>query len=954
LLHRDRIVLSLILTLILVVPARAQFYQAWHRPVDVRYSTAASPHFRLIYQAGLENEAAELAELLERELPALEATIGLKRPLRMPVVLNRFTDRGNGLVTPTPFRQEIETAPHRGNTLSPRFPSWFETVAPHELVHAVHAESGSGFGVGWLLRRLGPDLARSLNLSAPRGINEGLAVWYESRRRPGAGRLHHSLFEMEFRAAMQSGRPWSLAQMLEPPSYSFPIDRYYHGGAHLLDLLERRDGDLSAFRRARDFYYRFPLLGFGVALWYGARMSPHSLGRQLRSEYRSSSGKPIDVEGHASPNIISSERGVVYRRPTWLDDGTLLVYARGYHLRPGFYTVDVRTGQRRRLAHEAISEDYLFNTDRDTASVLFTRYVPDRLEPLRQVSAAYRMDLRSGRASRITSGHRTHAAVESPHGTLWATQGDGQYNVWVEIDDTGESRRLARFPGSILKSIQPSPTGEHTIALVNVEGRQGLFEVVGNEDGFGLAPLVLFRDGSVFDFSWGPQGEYIVFSADPGGKADLFAVEVATRAVFRLSDVAFGAIEPSLSSDRRTVAFIHYRHEAYELAQIPFELDHPVEDGLLMQADEVITASGNGRAAVNPHTSANAGLARSGRYRPLLEMRPRVAIPYLVYQRPTSNDEDVHLGLGVGLGLEWSDPLQYWVAHTSALYRVGTVWGRVALRTGRFLVRTSAEAFREPSTVVIRRIDGEQIDTVRVGRDERGIGLSVGLPAVLEANVFQTRAEVRLAGEFIRESLFDAEGDHGPSTDAVTLRPAAELSYRMQSNVRDIVPNSGLRISGFGRLDAWSSASSAARYARIRTELYLPWLRKLSTGIMLNGSLHTQNRGSIVDLTTFFPRGYETDAEFLGRGTYWKAGLEVTQPLWYIDNGFFLLPVYFRAVFVYGFVERMETISNDSPSVTVVGAGMGVQLRVIHNINVTLRAAPVYRFREQDWAITLR
>src|SRR5690606_39648944 len=83
---------------------------------------------------------------------------------------------------------------------------------------------------------------------------------------------------------------------------------------------------------------------------------------------------------------------------------------------------------------------------------------------------------------------------------------DGQYNVWVEIDDTGESRRLARFPGSILKSIQPSPTGEHTIALVNVEGRQGLFEVGGNEDGFGLAPLVLCRDGSWCDLSWGPPG----------------------------------------------------------------------------------------------------------------------------------------------------------------------------------------------------------------------------------------------------------------------------------------------------------------------------------------------------------------------------------------------------------------------------------------------------------------
>lgn len=963
-----RVALVLLLSSLAASGSRAQLYDAWHRPIDVAYFEARSPHFRIFYQAGLSREARELAGLLEEELPAVEAVVGLRRPLHVPVVINQFTDRGNGFVTPMPFRQEFEAVALRGNTLSPRFSSWFEAVGPHELVHAVHAESGRGFGVGWMLRLFGKDLARSLNLSGPRGINEGAAVWYESSRVPGAGRLGHSLFKMEFRAAMLSDDPWSLAQMLEPPSYTRPFDRYYNGGAHLFAYMADRDGDVDFFKRARTFYYRFPLLGYGPALWYGTRTAPHALGRRLHSYYRDEAVWSLPTEKELTePDVIASKRGTVHRRPVWIDRETVVVHASGYHRRPGFYAIDVSSGNMEALAYESITEDFQFQLARDSSSIVFSRYVPDRLEAIRLRSDVFRIDLADGEVIRLTRGGRVFAPVEASGGRTWAIRSAPQFNEWADVSEEGAVMSVAAFDRTALKSIHPSPVGERTMVLANNEGRQGIFEVADGEDRAELVPVVVFRDASVFDLSWGPKGEYVLFSADPGGIANIFSWEAVSGEVHQLTNVRFGAIEPSLSPDRSTLAFVNYRHERYDLVRMPFSMPVPGRNTAtsIVPPEKFVSTS-----TLRP-TSASASVRASPpvqgqdriddsirttdeRYRPILEIRPRVFYPFLLYQRPTGDEEDVHLGFGAGAGVEWSDPLQYWTAHTSAYYQRGTVWGRLLVRSGRFLLRSSAEVFRDPSTVVVRRNQQGRIDTVRVGRDERGIGLGLTLPAVLEANVFRTTVRSTLNGEYRTERLFDVDGPIGETDDLITLRPSFRLDYRIQTNVRDIVPNSGLRVSTLARVDVWSRRSRASRYARTRGELFLPFLRQTSTGLALNGTIHAQNRGGIADLSEVFPRGYETETVFLASGTYGKAGVEVTQPLWYIDDGFVLLPFFFRALFAYGFVESMQPIAGSARVLTVAGGGLGVEARFAYGINVTLRAAPVYRFHERDWAMTFR
>ena len=309
-------------------PGRAQSLPAYdtvYRPSEAAYQVLESPHFEVIFEAGYEAAARETAAILEADLDAARAFVGMRRTLRVPVVLNGFNDVANGYVTAFPFKQEIEITALKGNRLSPLFPSWLWAVTPHELLHAVHAEGGEGFGVGMMLRPFAPDLARAMTLWMPRGLVEGAAVYHESLLQPRTGRLHLAPFQMQFRAAMASDDPWSLAQMLEQPVYDTPANRMYIGGSNFFAHVARAEG-LRFFQRMVDASYRYPFIGSGLPMWRATGETPRKLWGSLRDSVRAAEAAWWQTKEHGvPPEKVVGARGDTYRRPRWLNDTTLVV-----------------------------------------------------------------------------------------------------------------------------------------------------------------------------------------------------------------------------------------------------------------------------------------------------------------------------------------------------------------------------------------------------------------------------------------------------------------------------------------------------------------------------------------------------------------------------------------------------------------------------------------------------
>ena len=920
----------------------AQFfsYNVVSRPRDTSYRVISSEHFDVIYDASRPAEALAALRLLEEHYTPTRRLLRHRRSLRMPVVLNGYNDRSNGYVTPLPFKQEIEAVSIRGTALSPRHPSWLHTVVPHELVHAVHADVGRRFGLGSLVRIFAPDAARTLTLIAPPGISEGIAVFRESGITPGAGRLNHSFFTMRFRAAMASKKPWSLAQLVEAPAYTLPADRFYIGGAHLVNHLAARDS-LDFFDRATQLNYQLPFLGYGIGFWHGTRRWPQKVYREFLDEVRFSE-EERSTGKRSKPAVIAGETGAVHRFPHWLDEQTVVTFSRGYNRIGGFYACDVSSGEGCRLIREAAPvEDAYFSLSTDGNSIYYARYDQDPFVPGKAIARLYEVDAATGEKRRLTEHGRLFAPAESNEGGFWGVQNDGQGNQLVRLSAAGRLDTLSTLQHIRIQSVEPSPEGGRLLAVLNMRGRQGVFDVEVHAGGVELRPFLLFEEGSIYDASWSRDGRYVLFSADPSGTVDVYAYDVREDRLAQVTAAEYGAFEPALSPDGRSIAFVHYEHERYELAVEPFSFDAaralPVElvkAGLVQKADASSAEAGYGEPVDDRP------------YRAFSRLKPRMLFPIVRY-------DDI-LGFGGGLLLQGIDPLQRWMYTAASYVQHGRVWGRFEVRHAGAFLHYSASLFQRPSSA-LADVNGDNVEGARpVIRDRRGLEAGVRLPIVFERNVYLSAMTLSLNG-LLQNEQYSTTDQRFISTrqEQITLRPALSAWYRLQSNQRDLAPSKGLTASLSTEIDVWQKYRIMDRAFIGRVQAFLPWLQRNNTGLIVRGKILSQNRGGIYNLKTFMPRGYQH--RFLDRGTFAGYGFEFLQPIWYVDNGFFMVPLYFKALYGFGFAERLHAINGpmEGEHFDSAGLGLGLRFRIFYFFDFDLRFNASYRFGDDDWRFWL-
>ena len=908
--------------------AQTRVYDVTYRPAGSTFLVVQTPNFEVIYEAGYEREAAELAWQLERYLPASAAMIGHRGWMRMPVILRGYDDTANGFVSVRPFRQEIDAAGIKGPVITSQFGSWIEAVAPHELVHALHADTRHGGGIGSIIRPFAPDHARSINLGNPSGVSEGIAVLFESSIREGAGRMNHPHFVMKLRAAMAGGR-WSLARMLEPSQVSLPFDRHYVGGAYYIDHLAD-DGDIEAFRRARRAFYRLPFLGYGVSMWWGNREAPFRTGAAIRERWFRAEQERLAMTGpFDAPTRIISEAGMTLQSPRWLNADELAVHARGYSTRAGFYRVDAESGRIQLIAHEGLSGEGAFHLDSSRGQIIFSRYDADVLPTDAARAGVYRLDVDTRRTTPAMPRSRIHAPVNLPDGSILALRNDGQESsiVRINVDGVAESA----FDGRMLfRQLAVRPFSSEVAVLANIAGQEGV--LIGDVDDLDgtLAPWLFFADMPIYDISWSEDGRTLIFTSAENGVSNIYALDVAGDRIYRLTNARFGALQGAASPDGQTLAYVNYEHERYELAVTSLQLEHEVTpDRLDVQW---------------PQERTHYELPDPATYRASRYLFPRLLSPVVIVDYDTAGDDDFNYGPGLGLSLEGVDPLMRWAYGGNVYYRKHSAWGSAGVSYGGSPLRPTIQVFREPTTVVAQFADGE---TARIGRERRGVGLDMSLPLTIDANVFTTRVALGLSASYEQERLFDDDnrtlappGLSGSFRDLASIRPSASVMYRVQANTRDLAPNTGVILSTGSRIDIWDELDAPARSVVSRLYVYLPMMTETNSSIRLDGGLLVQNARQGISTALFLPRGYRN--RYLGEGSFGRAGVEIIQPLAFVDDGSILIPFFIHALYGFAAAEQLHQLGGGA-TFGSASAGLGLRVRVFHHTELDLR-----------WGVTAR
>ena len=908
------------------------------RPSGTRYLVHRTPHFDVIFESGRATEAAEAADILERELAKTQALVGDPRPMRMPVVLNAYNDRSNGYVHTLPFRQEIELPHIRGDLLSAHHTSWMQAVVPHELVHAVQAQAGGRFGIGTMVDWVAPDLARSINLALPAGLNEGAAVYYESQVQAHAGRLNDARFQMKMKAALEAPRPWSMAQLFEAPAYTWPRSRHYIGGANFFAWQAARDSG-NFYTRMRRRLWRFPLRLTGFELQVATGEPVRDLQRSFREgwpeefvvQQQNAAEMPVPV-------TISGRRGVTHRRPYWENDSTLVVYKSGYDVISGLYSVNASTGVSRRLHAVRLPEDAWFSLDDSTA--LYSRYVRDMFVPTQWVAEAFAFDLRTREVRRLTNGGRVFAPVRAGD-SIWAVRNVGQHNVLSVIMPAGTVEPIQSLQQVTVIQIAPAPEADIAAVLMRSAGEQGIYraEWSGHEP-LTLEPWIVLPGVAIREVSWSPGGRYLLYTADLDGTSNVFSYDMERERTTQLTRVRYGAFDPQVSPDGTTVVFVSYDHERHDLVSIPFAPESAPEVLLPMGADYV---------PIQPVEDASAGFdaepySLSGR------LSPRLLLPIAHYDYSSPGRK---LGFGGGLLVMGSDPLRRVTYATQTFWQSGRLWGRASVSTMLGMIQTSGYAFRRPRTVTaaVRNSDGST-SSLSYGRNQEHAGLQFRMPLYLESNVRSTVGVLSLGFEAGQESWFSVDENPVPvyaesgeslanRVGFTSVHAGVAFNIRHMRNQRDIWPHRGGGISVSAHSDVWHEKGQTRRAILGHAALYWSPSRRAHTGLRLGISALMQNRPNVYEAMLVMPRTYE-DA-YIASGETVKVDLELAQPIWYIDDGFLHVPMYFKVVYLYGFAEAI--VHSDTPELRTaraVGAGLGLEWRVMHYLDLDMRIGLAY------------
>ncbi|MDZ7692142.1 MAG: hypothetical protein U5K69_13590 [Balneolaceae bacterium] len=923
-------------------PAFSQTYPTKYRPPNLNWQQLQTPHFTIVFPEGEDSVAQRAARILEHEYLRIQQLVGGKLS-DFPVVLNNFNDRSNGFVTSSHFRSEVEIPTIKGKTMNPQSGNWLETVLPHELVHALQYSHLEGLWAN-LIKVFSPDAARSILGSIPSGVSEGIATYHETTGvAPDGGRGNYPYFSNQFDAAFESSNRWSLGEMLNSPSYSRPFDRHYIGGYEFTNWLHQTHGD-STTHKALDFFVRWPFLGYGVAL-------RHTTGRwpaQLYNRFKDTKQKQIAEEEITYESLHIPFKGADMHRPRWLSDEELVIYGSFYNASPGFYRFTLSDSSLTQLFETRSLRDYNYDLSADRSTLLFSNYRTSPYYDNTYKMDLHQADLASGTVEKMTDNIRAFAPVYHEE-TIFALQTDHESTSLVRLnqnDSTFSITGRIALASTEFISINQNPNSPDQLAVVaNRRGLQGLWLVDKGsiKEEIKQAPDVSFMDGSVFDPAWHPSGRRLMFSSDHTGTMQLYEYNLEATAITQLTEASYNAMEGSYSPGGDRIAFVIQHHNE----RLPVVLDRSRFANRRLAADLWRPSPEKNRFMDRPELGADlkekSTSWTSSKYRSNGKwLLPRTIAPAF---SEISNRDTYQLGVS----LSSNDLLLRNSYQMDFTFVQDRMWYDFTYRHKGFFPGFRLNTYSKPNFNTVT-LQNEQGPDERVTFLRQDLGLSLGVPTrfVLENNVRYTSVGFTPSLELRGSRFFELDHDGSAASSYANFATAnlfAFFNYKIQQNIRDLQPNSGL--SFFAELERSLSAGSTT----IQTEQYnidvdFSELRALRSNLYWYAApLKRWNQSLRVGVEGLTQRGFAFDNQSVVSGGFSEPVFETarhllsfntryTVPLFYPDNGGFQLPVYFSNIYLVGFTDTVADLDNHgindffSHSRSVFGIGLRTRFRI--------------------------
>ena len=955
---------ALPLTLLSMLSARAQTLPALpQNPPGLNWQQVRTPHFRVIYPAGLDTAARRTARQLESLHGPAAATLGVS-PRPIAVVLQNQTTVSNGFVTFLPRHAQFFTTPEQGQGLGTV--DWLTGLAVHEYRHVAQFDKART-GIGRLLNPLLGDGALGVAaIGVPQWFFEGDAVGTETAlTRSGRGRI--PAFNVGLRANLLSGRLYSYQKAVNG-SLRDQVPNWYVLGYFMTSYLKAHHGP-DVWAKALDRYYKFPFYPFSFSR--GIRRTTGLKVEQLHARAMHEVDSVWRVQQAAQPPVTAATElagqaptrvFTQYQYPQYTADGQVLA------LKTGLNNIAQLVLLSRQGREQRVFTPGLLNVPEMLSvaggRVLWPEFRSHPRYGQRVYSELKVLDLATNKLRRLGTGSRFAAASLSPDGRrIVAVRTDVNYRhqlVLLDADTGAELQTLPNPANDFYQQPRFLPDGRRVVVVVLRPAGKTL-QVL---DPQAAAPARDLLPAANINLS-NPQpwGDYVLYNSPQSGVDNIYAVSLGAGQTFRVTSRPFGAYHAAVSADGRRLAFHDARATGARIVEMPLEpatwpaLPAPATASaatdpyaetlaaqepagrrvaaLLAQPDPAAAAG----AATAAGTTAAAVPLVAGPYRPLAHALN--VFSYGLVQSPA--------GDGLSLGLRSQDLLNTTQAFAGLSFDQieRTLAGLAAVSYQALPVALDAAVQYGGRDVAVRDRRG------RVFRDQwQYTRFSTGLRLPLNLTQSKFLQALSLSSYYLHERVYDYDLPgtlrSEPSPNQALHAVQTQLSYvnQLKMSARDVAPRGGGTLLATWRTTPFATRLQA-RQVGVQGSIFLPGVGR-HHALRLRGGYQWQDQARYqFGAAVSFPRG----AGYLSLDRLRAASADYSLPLAFphLRLGRLLYVQRLRAT-AFADVARGENIGDGFVRYRTVGLDAAVLFNVLR-LRTPLEAGVRvgYDTYRQDW-----
>jgi Tol biopolymer transport system component len=524
----------------------------------LRFRTITTPHFAIHFHQGEAALARRLASIAEEIFARVSKQIGTPGG-RVHVILVDQHDLSNGWATPVPFNTiEISAAAPSGESTIGNTDDWLRLVLSHEYTHIVHLDKARGW-IGGLRHVFGRAPVLYPNLFLPLWQIEGIATYNESVL-TGEGRVPAGDFRMivDRAAAARRFEPIDRTNggLVDWPGGS----AQYAYGAYFHQYLADRYGPESIAKLADETSGRLPYLGAPAF----RKVFNRSLG-QLWDDFEA------DTRTHAASDGAGPARlthhGFSVGAPSFGQHGEIFYSVANPHGFPALMAMAPDGSRPRQVTTRYLGSQ----TGARGGRLVFNQF--ELVHNAGLQSDLYVVNENGGTVRRLTHLARAGDPDVSANGrTVVCTiqRADRRELATFELSATGFATPAVLLSDENTDYSSPrwSPDGRSVAAERRRLGGPSEIVIVDVAAPRARA-IVSSSDGRNVTPSW-LSPTTVLFASDRGGQPfRIYAVDIASGTLRRLNGSGPSAQAPVVSPDGKTIVFVGYTSDGYDLFSIP-------------------------------------------------------------------------------------------------------------------------------------------------------------------------------------------------------------------------------------------------------------------------------------------------------------------------------------------------------------------------------------------------